>query len=440
VTTRNDNRQTAAGVGRVASAPMAANDLHRVLIAGGGVAGLEALLALRDIAGDRVHVTVLTPEREFVYRPMSVAEPFARGRAERRALDRIVSEAGGTLATGALAEVDPPAHTATTAEGDRFDYDGLLLAIGARSAPVYDGIQTWTPERDPEVFGGVLRDLDEGYTKRVAFVVPPGATWPLPAYELALMTAWQAWAMNQTDVEVTVYTPEDAPMSIFGTQATAALRGDLEEAKVKVETGVFVQQDGRRLVLQPGDRPLNAQRTVALPVACPYAIGGVPADTRGFVPVDLHGRVLGIDDVWAAGDVTNFPIKQGGLAAQQADAAAQAIAARAGAAVEPQPFRPVLRGVVLSGRGRRWIRRELDGGDDAGPAPDEGEAERHALWWPPTKVAGRYLSPYLARLEGGDAAEADLPPGQPVELDVEREVPAAADALQTARRVDAGSA
>jgi sulfide:quinone oxidoreductase len=409
---------------------MAADDRLSVLIAGSGVAGLEALLAVRDLAADRVNVTVLTPEREFVYRPMSVAEPFARGRAERRALDEIVADHAATLVIGALQEVDAPNKAAITKDGERLEYDALLIAIGAHSRPVYDHIQTWTPDRDPEVFGGVLRDLDEGYTKRVAFIVPPGATWPLPAYELALMTAWQAASMGQDDVEVTVYTPEDAPLSIFGPGATAALREDLDEARVNVETGVFVQQDGRRLMLQPDGRPLDAQRAVALPAAAPHQIKGVTVNRRGFVPVDLHGRVDGMRDVWAAGDATTFPIKQGGLAAQQADAAAEDIAARAGAEVEPTPFKPVLRGVVLTGRGKRWLRSEIESGD-------EGEAERHALWWPPTKVAGRYLSPYLATLEDSPVREGDVPPGQPVELDVEREVASAADAIRAARRREA---
>ena len=56
-----------------------------------------------------------------------------------------------------------------------------------------------------------------------------------------------------------------------------------------------------------------------------------------------------LEDVFAAGDIANFPIKQGGLAAQQADAAAEAIAAEAGAQVDPQPFKPVLRGILLTG-------------------------------------------------------------------------------------------
>jgi sulfide:quinone oxidoreductase len=114
--------------------------------------------------------------------------------------------------------------------------------------------------------------------------------------------------------------------------------------------------------------------------------------------------------VWAAGDATAFPIKQGGLAAQQADAAAQSIAAAAGVAIEPEPFHPVLRGVLLTGRGEHWIRRDVGGG--AG----EGEAKRHALWWPPTKVAGRYLAPYLAGLDEPVIDGPQRPEGQLVDF------------------------
>lgn len=398
----------------------------RVVVAGGGVAGLEALLALRDLAGERVHLTLLTPEREFVYRPMSVAAPFARGRARRHALADVAADVGADLRQDALVEVDDSARVVTTESAERVSFDALLIAVGARSEPAYRRCATWTPESDAEVIGGLLRDLEEGYSKRVAFVVPPGATWPLPAYELAMMTAWDAKDMGQDDVEVTVYTPEAVPLEAFGTQAGAALRDDLEAAGVGVEPGSFVAEDGGHLVVEPGRRPLTGARVVALPCAVGPATAGLTSDSLGFLLCDRHGRVAETEAVWAAGDAIAFPVKQGGLAAQEADAAAESIAALAGAAVEPQPFRPVLRGVVLTGRGRAWIRRDL--GTD-----DEGSAERHALWWPPTKIAGRYLSPYLAaRLE--DPAEAGAPPpdGQPVELDVEREIPAAADALRSA--------
>jgi len=394
------------------------------------VAGLEALLALRDLAGDRVALTLLSADEEFVYRPMAVAEPFGRGRADRHPLADIASDVEAELIRAALVEVDAGGRIAITGTGQRVSYDALLVAVGAGSEPAFRRVLTWTPETDAELFGGLLRDLDEGYVKRVAFVVPPGVAWALPAYELALMTAWQAWGMGHDDVQVTVYTPEDAPLGLFGTAATVAVRHDLEEAGVEAETGVYVAEDPQapgRLTLHPGERLLDAERVVALPRAVGPGLPGLPANARGFIPTDLHGRVPDADAVWAAGDAVAFPVKQGGLASQQADAAAESIAAYAGAELEPRPYRPVLRGMMLTGRGKAWMRHEPAGG--AG----EGTAVRRALWWPPTKIAGRYLSPYLAARHGTDAVGGGpQPDGQPVELDLERDLPASADALRQA--------
>ncbi len=409
---------------------MAESSPLRVLIAGGGVAGLEALLALRDLAGKQVELRLLSREDEFVYRPMAVAEPFGRGRADRERLADIVPGLGAELIHGELAKVDGEHRTAITSAGERLSYDALLVAVGARSEPAFPRALTWTPETDSELFRGLLRDLEEGYTKRVAFVVPPGVAWALPAYELALMTAWQAWGMGHDDVEVTVYTPEDAPLGLFGSRATAALREDLEEAGVRAETGVYVTDDPQtpdRLVLHPGERTLDAERVVALPRAAGPGLRGLPSDSRGFVLTDLHGKVPGVEAVWAAGDAIAFPVKQGGLASQQADAAAESIAAAAGVDIEPRPYRPVLRGMMLTRRGKEWMRHEPAGG--AG----EGTATRRALWWPPTKIAGRYLSPYLAARHGTDAVgDGPQPDGQPVELDLERDLPSTADALRQA--------
>lgn len=385
----------------------------RVLVAGGGVAGLEALLALSDLAGDRVVVTLLSPEREFTYRPMAVAAPFGRGRMQRHDLADVTRLVGAELVRGELAAVDAANHAAITSDGRRLSYDALLVAVGAGTEPAFSRVQTWSPEADHEVFGGLLADLEEGYAKRVAFVVPRDVAWPLPAYELALMTAWDARDMGQDDVEVTVYTPEESPLAVFGSAASEGLRGDLEEAGVRVETNAVVEEDPRdpaRLLIQPGDRPVEAGHAVALPRAVARGIGGLPVNDRGFILTDAHGRVRDTPGVWAAGDGIAFPIKQGGLAAQQADAAAESIAAMAGADVDPQPFHPVLRGVLLTGRGSQWIRRDVGAGDA------EGEAERHALWWPPTKIAGRYLAPYLASADEAEFTDANRPAGEMVEF------------------------
>jgi sulfide:quinone oxidoreductase len=382
-----------------------------VLIAGGGVAGLEAALALRDLAGDRVEVTLVSPEDEFVYRPMSTATPFARGHAKTHRLADLAPRLGVRVVHDALMHVHPRAREVETRGGARIGYEALLVAIGAESVTAFERPATWTPDSDPEVFGGLLRDIEEGYTKSVAFVVPAGSSWPLPAYELALMTAWDARGMGIDDVKITIYTPEDAPLGMFGPKASAALREDLEAVGIAVETATIVTEQDGRLLRLPGQRPLEAQRTVALPTAAGPAIPGLPADQLGFILADRNGRVVSSPGVWAAGDAVSFPIKQGGLAAQQADAAAHSIAKAAGAPVEESPFHPVLRGVILTGRGQRWVRYAR------GAAP-EGETERRALFWPPTKVAGTYLSPFLYALDSPDPGHDAPPSGTPVDLDL----------------------
>jgi sulfide:quinone oxidoreductase len=164
----------------------------RVLVAGGGVAGLEAVLALHDLAGDRIALTLLSPEPEFVFRPMAVAEPFSRGHAVRQPLTAVARHTAAELIRGRLVEVNTAKRHAVTDAGERLPYDALLIAVGARSEPALRHALTWTPETDAELFGGLLRDLEEGYAKQVAFVVPDVVAWPLPAYELAFMTAWEA--------------------------------------------------------------------------------------------------------------------------------------------------------------------------------------------------------------------------------------------------------
>jgi sulfide:quinone oxidoreductase len=391
----------------------------RVLVAGGGVAGLETLLGMRHLAGERIEPTLLTPEEEFVYRPMAVAAPFARGQARRHRLAAIAENLGARLVCGSLATVEDRTRTAVTSTGERMSYDALVVGIGARSEPALQSALTWTPESDAEIYGGLLRDIEQGYSKRVAFVIPADVAWPLPAYELALMTAWEAQSLGMDDVQITIYTPESAPLEIFGAAASKAVLEDLDEVGIQVQTSAHVTAaPNGRLRVEPGARPLEAERVVALPRAVGPALPGVLNDARGFIRCDPYGKVYDTTTVWAAGDAIAFPVKQGGLAAQQADAVAEELAARAGANVRPQPFRPVLRGVLLTGRGQAWMRNAASGGDGT------GEAQRRALFWPPTKIAGRYLSPYLAELDRAQAVgEAPRPSGQPVELDLEDTMP-----------------
>ena len=361
----------------------------RVVIAGGGVAALETLIALRDLAGDRVDVTLVAPEESFRYRPMTVAVPFAAGHASSYGLGGIAAQFDARLVQDAIAEVDAEEQAVRTRGGERIPYDHLVLAIGARATPAYARAITFGEDVDEEALHGLLRDTEEGYVERIAFVVPNETTWPLSLYELALMTARQAWTMGADRVRFVFVTPEERPLAIFGGAASDAVAALLASASIEFVGSAYTQVEHGHLVVDPGGRRIDVDRVVSLPRLEGISISGVPADADGFIPVDTHGRVAGLPGVYAAGDGIAFPIKQGGLATQQADAVAETIAAAAGAPVEPKPFRPMLRGMLLTGGDNRYMRAGVAGGQG------EPVVAAHALWWPPAKVSGRYLAPFL---------------------------------------------
>src|SRR3954454_13331507 len=191
-----------------------------VLIAGGGPAALEAALALHRLAGERVRTTVLAPEANLTYRPLSVLAPFAAGEATTYPLEQMAADAGFTQVRGRLDHVDPVAHVVTTVTGQRLPYDVLLIASGARPVEPFPAATAFTGSlTDQERLHGIVQDVEEGYLHRIAFVAPPGATWPLPLYELALMLAERAFQMG-AEVDLQFVTPEAAPLEIFGPEAS----------------------------------------------------------------------------------------------------------------------------------------------------------------------------------------------------------------------------
>jgi sulfide:quinone oxidoreductase len=163
---------------------------------------------------------------------------------------------------------------------------------------------------------------------------------------------------------------------------------------------------GRALVLAGGGE-VYVDRVITLPQLEGPRLSGLPYDQHGFIPVDKHGRVVGLEEVYAAGDITAFPLKQGGLAAQQADAVAESIAADLGIPITPQPFSPVLRGLLMTGGAPLYLRAEpqrlarqatvaIDATQLHRTTKDVSSAAGQPLWWPPAKIAGRYLGPFLA--------------------------------------------
>ena len=378
---------------------MQTNGDPKVLIIGGGVGAVEAALALHDLAGDKARVEICAGRGDFVYRPFAVGEPYGASRVLRYGLKGIAERCGAEFRPENVAAVDPVRRVATSHDGTEIPYDYLLVTCGARLLWSIPGAVTFWGVPDEGEMQDVVSRLRQGRLRRLIFTMPGGHGWALPAYELALLAATELAQSGITDTRLTIVTPEDGPLQIFGRRASEQVAELLAQHDIEVITGTHpVKYEDGVLAIVPGEE-LEADAVVSLPRLEGRRIAGLPYDASGFIPVDDHLRIPGLANAFAVGDVTTFPVKQGGIATQQADVAVETIAAELGCEVEANALDPVLRGILWTGTKPRYLFGWLGGGHGETSVASERPP------WPidnPSKLIGRYLTPFLAEFDGGN--------------------------------------
>jgi sulfide:quinone oxidoreductase len=379
-------------------------DRQRVLIAGAGVAGLEAALALRDLTGDRVDVSLHDPAEELAYRPFGIGEPYGTTRAFRYDLRRLSEICGASLHTGAIAAVEPERRIAINREGERFPYDHLILSTGARALWAVPGAATFWGVADEGQVGALIAKLRSGRPRRLVLAMPAEQGWYVPLYELAVLVARVVGTAANHRARITVVTPEAAPLGIFGARAAEQTRALLAERRVDIVTGARpLEFVAGRLRIDRGD-DIEADAVIALPRLEGRKVSGIPHDGDGFLAVDEHGAVIGLERIYAAGDVTSLPFKQGTFATQQADSVAEEIAAAIGVGIEPRGAVPRMRAVLWTGQGPHYLSAE--NGKPNGRAATPGQRPPELLR--NGRLTARYLSPLVDSLLasiGSDSAE-----------------------------------
>ena len=361
----------------------------RVVLAGGGVAALEAALTLHDLARDVADVTLVAVQDDFVVRAQAIGEPFGLGRARRVPLRTVALETGARFRHGRVTGVDDHSRLVLLDDDDPLPYDMVLLALGAGLTVVHPAATTWRDD-DPTALAGLARQAREGMVRSVVVLVPPGPAWLLPAYESRPCSRGRRRVRSRSRSSPA----RSARSGAFGPTASTGVAIELQRAGVRLLTGVraeVVPGHQPTVVLHPGGRSLQPDRIITIPRLEGRRLHGVPADAAGFIPVDDRCAVRGLHRVWAAGDGIAFPLKHGGLAAAQGEVAAVAIAALAGADVVPRSWRPVLRGVLATGAGARVLRSTGADGDGDDSTSTEPLARA------PAKVTGPRLESYLAR-------------------------------------------
>ena len=288
---------------------MVTDSRTKVLVAGGGVAGLEAMLALRATAPARFDIELVTPQRHVTSRSFATGPPFLHATADRAELATITAEHGVRLTRDALELVEPDLHEVLTQGGARRSYDVLVLALGTRPAISVPGAMAFRGLQDLVAVTGALDTVTS-----VSYIASSTAMWTAPLYELAVQTA--AWATHRRKrLDVLVVTAERVGESLSARLGEAGVEVVDEAVVDRFSGGVLELADGRRI-------------EVGLAVALPHLAGpivrGMPSRSRdGFTAVDESGQVAGVADVYAVGDMTGRCV----LAVEQAGAAAGAIAA-----------------------------------------------------------------------------------------------------------------
>ncbi len=362
---------------------------HRIVIAGGGVAGLEAAVALRALGGEGLEIDVVCPGNDFSFPAHQVAEPFASGPPVRLGLEELLAGLHVRHLDDAAAAVVVEERRLDLASGASVTYDGLLLALGGTPFPAYAHGITFDRPGDPEPFDELLKDVEGGLVRDVAFVVPDATGWTLPAYDLTLIL--RAWAGRRGhDVRIRLVTPERCALEAFGEPVSAKVEELLARFAIELIPGtepVLISD----VSMLAGDHWITADRIVSLPRLAGPRLPGVPCDWSGFIEVDETGAVTGCPGVYAVGDGAAHARKQGGLAAQQADLAARALLREAGVAV-PEPDEPVsLRGVLATPDGPLFLQSRHGYGTETA----HSVASFIPLWDPPSKVATRWLGRHV---------------------------------------------
>ena len=388
-----------------------------VCVVGAGTSGLEALLAAREVIGASAELRLIAPEREFRYRPMSPGSQSRPAAEQGIAIADLVADAGGSWVQDRAAAVDQAERRVLTRDGDTVEFDFLLLAAGARGRRALSQGHLWQRGADPGFLDEILAGITAREVQSVAVVVPRGARWPLPAYELALVLAWTAAG---TSAQVTLITAEEKPLAALGPSATEAVVRELDDAGVETLAGVELVDDPPRgpdapaptdvlvmreraedlassLVGEPSDPArvrvgggsrVDFDRLISLPTVDGPHLAGVASDAAGFIEVDEGLKVCGSERVWAAGSCVAAALEHSALGAQQADAAVAAIAAATGGPGSPEPAAaPDLTGMLLAGRRTQWLKD-----NPAGTA----QPSTRCLWWPPGRAVGRMLARRIA--------------------------------------------
>ena len=372
-------------------------DKPHIVIVGGGVAALELAVGLHELPNLSARVTLITPETVFHYRPLVVFEPFGIHQYMEMPIAELLHGCNVELIADRVSSVDLDFNRVVLASGAGIEFDGLVVATGAFPTKSLEGALTVSGKDAMTGLQRLIAEVDADVIRSVAFTLPAGASWELPAFELALLTKARGRSRPNRDLHVSVVTSELRPLQPFGQAAGDAVTKKLREADIALYTNERAVSFGDGVITTASGATIEADRAVSIPQLSGHPIDGLPHNAQGFLPVDDHCAVVGAKDLWAAGDITDFKVKLGAIAAQHADTIIEALAVRFGTQEAASPFVPQLHAILFSDTGETYLR--------AAAGDERALTSEQPLWDHSEKIFSRHLSQRMQRLRAGQARD-----------------------------------
>ena len=311
----------------------------RILVLGGGFAGLESLFYLKYMLNGRADLTLVTDRPYFLFKPNTIYIPFGEP-PEKYEIDLIppLQKQAIHLVQEKVRNLNPEGRSVETEEGP-LGYDYLVVATGAKMRPeeipglTEHAVMVWTPDDMLTLRDRITRLIENarhGTRSRVLFLVPPNNRCSGPLYEMVCMLDTHLRRHSaRVQVELTFATKEGAFIEAFGPRLNTVVSDEFATRGIAGHVTHVVKEVAPKVVRFENGAELPYDLLISFP---PYAAASsfpsLPIDDRGFVKVDPGSRrVVGSDRVYTVGDAADFPIKQAFLALLQADAAADHIAA-----------------------------------------------------------------------------------------------------------------
>jgi NADH dehydrogenase FAD-containing subunit len=287
----------------------------RIVVVGGGIAGVEAVLALAaTLPGARIVLLTRSPVLRIL--PNLVYVPFGVP-AEQVDIDLEATLAGHDhceVTYGSVSEVDADRRVVVLTDGRRIPWDALVAAPGTIPDPTSG--RRLRSLADAEELRDELEVLAAApWASDVVIRVLPDSSWSAPAYELAFLAdVWLRAVDRREEVDLVVVTDEREPFELLGPEPVQAVDDELSMRSIEVMRGMQPQ----RIEMIDGDLVVDVGGLDAA------RIRGIPGrSSSGFYETDDSCRVA--RDVYVVGDAAGFPIKAGFATAWQARRVAHAL-------------------------------------------------------------------------------------------------------------------